>query len=476
MTPRPFALALSVLAVLLTGCASSAVAAPPPIKHVFVIVLENKDAARTFAPDSPAPYLSKTLRSQGVYVPGYYGIGHLSLTNYVAMVSGQAPNPQTQGDCQLFSDFLPGLPGPDGQFVGQGCVYPSAVKTVADQLDARGLRWKGYMQDMGADPARERATCAHPAVGARDGTQSATPADQYATRHNPFVSFHSIIDDQARCDAGDVPLDRLAADLGSAATTPNYSFITPDLCNDGHDAVCADGGPGGLEAADAFLQTWVPRIVNAPAFADGLLVVTFDEAESDSSACCGEQSGPNTPSPGGPEPGPGGGRVGAVALSPYIRAGSTSPEAYNHYSLLRSVEDLFALDHLGYAGRAGLRPFGDDVYTDPSGTTAPAVNAPASLGAPLASCRVARLARAGRRLAPRTLLQGLRLRRVAGRRVLALRTTHAARLTVRSPGARPRVARVGACRSYRLALARGSRGRVSVAAVAGAHAERRVVG
>ena len=462
-------LALALAAAVLTGCASSAaVAAPPPIRHVFVIVLENKDAAKTFSDTSDAPYLARTLRSQGAFVPGYYGIGHLSNPNYLAMISGQAPNPQTQGDCQVFSEFLPGQTvGPDGQAVGQGCVYPSSVKTVADQLEAKGLSWKGYMQDMGADPSREPAACAHPAIGSQDKTQSATAKDQYATRHDPFVYFHSIIDDQARCAARVVNLDALAGDLGSAATTPNYSFITPDLCADGHDATCADGGAGGLKAADAFLQTWVPRIVNSPAFHDGMLVVTFDEAESDSSACCNEQSGPNTPSAGGPEPGPGGGRIGAVVLSPYVRAGTTSPQAYNHYSFLRSVEDLFGVEHLGYAGQDGLQAFGDDIYSNAAGTTVPAVTPSGAR-----SCRAASLAGKPRRLAAHTLLASVRLRRAAGRRVLTVRTTHYAR--VRVPGTASRL--VQPCRPTAITLPRGARGKVRVTASTRTHAERRTVG
>ena len=62
----------------------------------------------TFAPDSPAPYLSQTLPSQGAFVPEYYGVTHLSLGNYIALVSGQGSNPQTQADCQIFSDFVGG--------------------------------------------------------------------------------------------------------------------------------------------------------------------------------------------------------------------------------------------------------------------------------------------------------------------------------------------------------------------------------
>ena len=162
---------LLVLLCLALVCPASARAATVPPQHVFVIVLENEDAATTFGPGSPAPYLATTLRSQGAFVPNYYGIGHNSLDNYLAMVSGQAPTTQTQADCPLFADVLPGLPAPDGQVIGQGCVYPASVKTVADQLEARGETWKGYMEDMGNDPARDNGTtCAHSAVGTPDGT------------------------------------------------------------------------------------------------------------------------------------------------------------------------------------------------------------------------------------------------------------------------------------------------------------------
>ena len=101
----------------------------------------------------------------------------------------------------------------------------------------------------------------------------------YATRHDPFVYFHSIIDSPT-CKTNVVGLDVLTTDLASAATTPNLSYITPNVCDDGHDAPCKDGRPGGLESADAFLATWVPKILASPAYkAGGMLVITFDEAE-----------------------------------------------------------------------------------------------------------------------------------------------------------------------------------------------------
>jgi phosphatidylinositol-3-phosphatase len=358
-------------AVVLAAAGPAAAAAhrradgPPPVKHVFVIVLENEDAATTFGPASPAPYLARTLVSRGAFVPGYYGIGHFSLDNYLAMISGQAPNPVTRADCPVFSEMLPGTPAADGQVVGQGCVYPRSVKTIADQLDGAHLSWKAYMEDMGDDPVRDNGTtCAHPAIGALDPTQRATPTDQYATRHNPFVYFHSIIDRAAYCSARVVPLTALPGDLKQQHRTANLTFITPDLCHDGHDATCADGGPGGLAAANTFLRTWVPRITRSPAYRrDGLLAIVFDEAGSDGSSCCGQVPGPNSPpvAPGAAVPG--GGRTGAVLLSKFIRRGTTTTQQYNHYSLLRSIEDLFGLGHLGYAGSPGLRPFGDDIYT-----------------------------------------------------------------------------------------------------------------
>ncbi len=334
---------------------ATAKAAPPPIGHVFVVNLENKGYDETFGPDSPAPYLSKTLTAQGQLLTQYYGTAHNSLPNYIAQISGQGPNPQTQGDCQVYSDFVQtGTVAPE-QAVGNGCVYPSSVKTVADQLEAKGLTWKGYMEDMGTP-------CRHPEPNAQDDTQQAEVGDQYAARHNPFVYFKSIRD-SASCQQNDVDLSQLSGDLAATSTTANLTYITPNLCNDGHDSPCVDGRPGGLVSADEWLKTWVPKILASPAYQqDGLLVVTFDEADSNSpsgaDACCGEGPGPNAALPG--IYGMGGGRTGAVLLSPYITPGSWNNTAYNHYSLLRSIEDAFGLQPLGYASEA--RGFGYDVF------------------------------------------------------------------------------------------------------------------
>ncbi len=376
---RPLAVLILPLGLALcaTGTASAA-ATLPPIRHVFIIVLENKAFGETFGPDSGAPYLARTLSKMGAQVPNYYGVTHESLGNYIAMVSGQGSNPQTQIDCQFYTAFVGTKIGAYGQALGTGCVYPASVKTIANQLNSSGLTWKGYMEDMGNAPGQPK-TCRHPLLGSRDTTQSARVGDQYAARHNPFVYFDSILN-TPMCARDDVALTQLPSDLRSVATTPNYSFITPNLCDDGHDLKCVDGRTGGLPAADRFLRLWVPRIMRSPAYKrDGMIAIVFDEAEDvldyvkshpkgvppggDASSCCNELQFPNTANNGGLNVGRGGGRTGAVLLSPFIEPGTVDKVAYNHFSLLRSVEDIFGLGHLGYAGVPGLRALGADAFT-----------------------------------------------------------------------------------------------------------------
>lgn len=334
----------------------------PPIRHVFVIVLENEGFDSTFRAGSLAPYLADTLTKAGAFLRQYYGTAHFSLGNYTAMISGIAPTRDAQMDCPRYVDFVDTGTTRDGQPVGRGCVYPAHVSTIANQLEAKGLSWKAYMEDMGNDSTRERSTCGHPSLGSIDSTQGATPTDQYATKHNPFMYFHAILDSRS-CRQNVVPLPPLEKALRSIDDTPNFSFISPSLCHDGHDRPCANGEPGGLESANAFLEHWVPLITRSPAFqADGLLIITFDEALSiDASSCCNELPGPNVLNPG--VNGPGGGRVGAVVLSPFIKPGTVSNKPYNHYALLRTIEDVFSLDHLGYAANKGLSSFGRDIFT-----------------------------------------------------------------------------------------------------------------
>jgi hypothetical protein len=297
-------------------------------------------------------------------------------------VSGQPPNLFNQTDCIDYFDFL-NLITLGGINEGLGCVFPAATQNIGTQLSATGRSWKTYQEDMGNVPTREAAACGHPAIYAFDGTQSATAGDGYAARHDPFVYFHSVIDNLAYCQAhvvalgsptGAMPVSAvagetgLATDLRSIATTPNYSFITPNLCNDGHDFPCTNqtGGASALADIDTFLSTWVPLITSSPAFkADGLLEITFDEGSTtDVTSCCGETASLLSPFPG--LFGAGGGKTGTVLLSPFIAPGTISTTSYNHYSSLASAESLFGLARLGEA-QTVTTTFGPDVFTRPSG-------------------------------------------------------------------------------------------------------------
>jgi phosphatidylinositol-3-phosphatase len=235
------------------------------------------------------------------------------------------------------------------------------------------------MEDMGNDPNREAAACGHPGLGEQDHTQEAVEGDGYATRHDPFVYFESVIGQQSYCDSHVVALGSpsgqmpaaalkgetgLATDLKKASSTPDFAFITPNLCDDGHDFPCKNqkGGASALADIDSFLETWVPLITGSPAFKKGgLLEIVFDEASSsETSACCEEKAGKASPEPG--IGGPGGGRIGAVLISPFIKPGTVSATPYNHYSSLASWEAFFGLPRLAYAASVPS-VFGADVFT-----------------------------------------------------------------------------------------------------------------
>jgi len=373
-----------ILAVATVGCAAAVASSSsagqfrlPAIRHVWVIEFENFGYAQSFGDPAADPYLARTLPAQGALLTSYYAIGHNSADNYIAQVSGQAPNILTQEDCPVWVPTTEVAVRPYHQVLAPagGCVFPKSVPTLGGQLSAARLSWAAYLQDMGNNPARDRTVatargpaCGHPATWGIDHTQSATTTDQYTTRHEGFMYFRSVTGDGKYCAAHVLSFQPLRGDLAAASTTPAFSWISPNLCNDGHDKPCVTGQRGGLAQIDKFLAAWVPLIMASPAYRDGgLILITFDEGSTDT-ACCGETSGlssshPNTVAPG--LRGPGGGDVGLVALSPFIRPGTVSKVAYNHYSMLRTIEDIFRLPYLGDAAMPQVGSFGADVFTRP---------------------------------------------------------------------------------------------------------------
>ena len=337
--------------------------APGKVKHVWVIVLENKAYNASFTPleGTQGQYLSQ-LPEQGALLTNYYGTGHSSLDNYLSMVSGQAPITDTQNDCPAYLamngayDNTPGTAN-YGQFVSgaganapsgdNGCVYPSSVPTLFNQLDKAHRSWKVYAQDLGNSDINQNtntsydaatvnnpinqnsvADCAGAATTVGPAPSSgqasnpdakatspyyvnggANPSDQYVAKHNPLPWFGSLLPASEGGTGGSTCADHLApvfgssdqlyTDLQHASSTPDFSYIVPNNCSNGHDSVCAgnnlsgmsassttaSGMPapvnytGGTYAESKFLSIVVPEIEKSPAFQDnGLIVVTYDES------------------------------------------------------------------------------------------------------------------------------------------------------------------------------------------------------
>ena len=345
----------------------------PAIKHVFVIMLSQEPYASVFGPASPAPYLSQTLERRGALLVHYDAVAHEQLADGLAVLSGQGPTVQTAANCTTYADIAPARRGADEQVMGSGCVYPAGTETVLGQLTAKHLSARAYIE--GLDEAgTPLGACGHPAQGASDPTSTQAPdAGAYATFRNPLVYFHSVIDSPA-CAKEDVGLGHLPSDLAAGAHAPSLLYIAPDNCHDGNPMPCAPGSPAGMVPAQSFLKQWVPRILASRPYKDGgLLVITVDEAPSsgefaDSSSCCGQPAYPNlAAAPPSGHTGRGGGAVGALLLSPFIGHASTSQEPYNHFSLLRTIEDVFGLSHLGYAALPAVKPFEPGLFSSSGG-------------------------------------------------------------------------------------------------------------
>ena len=267
------------------------------------------------------------------------------------------------------------------QAVGNGCVYPaSGARRSPTSSTAKGLTWRGYMEDMGTP-------CRHPAANAPDDTQKAKVGDQYAARHNPFVYFHSITDRAAVRGQRRRPVASCRPTWPRPRRRRNLTYITPNLCNDAHDSPCVDGRPGGLVTADAWLQDLGPedpglaRPSSRTACSSSPSTRPTPARSDGADACCGEGPGPNSPLPG--IYGPGGGRTGTVLVSPFLKAGTINNTGYNHYSLLRTIEDIFGLAPLGYAAdrpRLRLRRLGSRPMTPPPDLTRRGLPRPAAAG------------------------------------------------------------------------------------------------
>ncbi|HSS05274.1 MAG TPA: alkaline phosphatase family protein [Solirubrobacterales bacterium] len=322
------------------------------IKHVFVISLTSPGYEGAFGETAQMPYLATQLQPKGELLSGYALLDDVAVPNGIAAVSGQPPNASTEANCSTYTEFPTSAKvDEEGVVAGAGCVYPVETLTISDQLASGRFSWRAYVGGM-VDETGKAANCVHPDADATD----APPPGAYAAAQNPFVHFHSLLD-LGDCATNDVPIEGLSADLRKAEKTANYSYIAPTPCDSGAAGQCTPGSVEGAAAADAFLAKWVPQILASPAYKeDGLLIVTF-----------GAVNPASTEAAPAPTPAEDPLRVGTLLVSRFVPPGSTDATALDPYSLLRSTEDLFGLEHLGLADGKKVRSFAPSLLGETSG-------------------------------------------------------------------------------------------------------------
>jgi phosphatidylinositol-3-phosphatase len=269
---------------------------PASYSHVIWLWMENHSYEEIVG-SSSAPYLTSLARACGL-ATNYHNITHPSLPNYVAATSGLGrPDVQPfQGDCD-----------------------PSAsCSTDATSIFAQVPSWRAYEESMPTACDRQ-------------------DSGDYAVHHNPPPYYNSLTD----CARGDLPLTRLSSDL-TTNSLPAYSFITPNTCHDTHNCPVSVG--------DQWLASEVPQILSSPAYRAGhtVLFITWDEGEGGTASDCATNQSDV------------GCHVATVIVSPSTPAGRRSGQLFNHYSLLRTTEDLLGLSPLGQAAVASsmVKAFG----------------------------------------------------------------------------------------------------------------------
>jgi hypothetical protein len=355
MKRRLLALAALVLTAGLTvtvvsSSSASTAKSVKNFKHVFVFMMENT-GIEALQKNPNAPWINQAIQTTGV-AGNYYGVTHPSQPNYIASTAGTTAGVPDDNDVTV------NLPN------------------IVDQLEAKKHTWKGYMQGL--------SLCNGDKLAHACGNQL------YERKHNPFVSFSDVQSNPARM-ANVVDLSQLDTDLANN-TVPDYSWISPDQCNDMHGGVYVhvDGHPETpcpynntvddafdvalKQNADAFVQSAVDTIRSSKAWTgNSVIFVLSDEADFDGTAtstdlwadvsgCCDSPGYGSAPAlPQGyvlVDNGThvwndgqfGGGKVPAIVVARNGSGPIKDDTPYNHYSLLRTIEQVWHLGYLGYAG------------------------------------------------------------------------------------------------------------------------------
>ena len=264
--------------------ASDAAPQIPDFDHIIVIMLENRDYDQVIG-NEDMPFFNQ-LAEENVLMTNYYAVTtEASLPNYIALIGGDTFGiTKNCRDCWIDAPSLP------------------------DLLESAGKTWKTYQEDLPV-----------PCFIGDSG--------DYVQKHNPFIYFDPIREDAKRCEARVVSLDDLEGDLENNEL-PDFTFISPNLCNGGHDC--------GLDVVDEYLSMQLDQLMESPALGENYLIyISFEEADEDTSSCCGM-------------PDEAGGRVPAVLVSPQAQKGYQEDTPLSHYSLLKTILGSWGLGDLGH--------------------------------------------------------------------------------------------------------------------------------
>ncbi len=275
-------------------------------ERIVIVMLEN--ALRSKVLDNS--YMA-ALREKGVFLQNSYGVTHSSQPNYIASTGGD-----TFG---LFDD----TPGYAQWIYETGPDYPP-VTSIVDLIENKGLDWKAYAEDLSEDnkPLLEHPYAPFPPI----------PADvfPFARKHVPFLSYPNISSSEQRL-AKIVNAEQFESDL-AAGNLPHYSWYTPNLINDGHSLSSSqqridptdENRSTNIDNVAAFLQDFLGDDPVCKFPAGTLIAITFDEAYPYYDPY----------------------QIYTVLIGDMLDAGTVREEPYNHYNLLRSVEENFALGTL----------------------------------------------------------------------------------------------------------------------------------
>jgi len=275
---------------------------PQRWKHVVWIWFENHSYHQII--DSASAAFINGLTSQCGSAANFHNLTHVSLGNYIGAVTGL--------DNATLQPFT------------RDCSPSASCETSATSIFQQVSSWKAYMESM-------TTNC------------QSTGFVGYAVRHNPPAYLTNLA---SSCPVFDVPYTDLQTDLAND-TLPSFAFITPNTVDDGHDG----GDPVSIQNSDAWLAANLPPILNSAAYQHGrtAIFITWDEGEGPSApGFLGKDCSTNTTDEDC--------HIPTIVVSPSTRPGTTSTKLFNHYSLLRTTEEMLHVKRRMFPGLARTAP------------------------------------------------------------------------------------------------------------------------